>query len=353
MESIELLKKLISFPSFSRENANEAIRFVRDYLESFKIYGKIIENNGYYSYVTTIGSGKETLILNGHLDVVSGSNAQFIPKEKEGRIIGRGSADMKSGCVAMIQSIIRLKDVKLKNKIMLQLVTDEETGGINCTKHLVDTGYLGNFVICTEPTNLCISLQAKGIIRIDVITKGKSAHGSRPWEGENAIIKAYDNYRKIKKLDILNKGSEFYENSSVNLAFINGGDIYNRVPDSSIMGFDIRYVPEIDPNKIIKAIQKCIEGEVIVKAIEPGVYGLKENKYTQKLSQSLKRVMPHMHIQYSVQHGGSDGRYYAQKGIPIVEFGPKGNYWHGDDEYVEIQSVKDLEEVLVDFIKVF
>lgn len=353
MESIDLLKKLITFRSSSREQSNKAIQFISEYLESFEIKGNIIKKNGYYSYVTTIGSGEKTLILNGHLDVVSGRDDQFIPKEKDGRIIGRGSADMKSGCVAMIQSIIRLRDTKLKSKIMLQLVTDEEIGGFNCTKHLVDSGYLGDFVICTEPTNLNISFQAKGIIRIDIISKGKSAHGSRPWEGENAIIKAYDNYEIINQLEILNRGSEFYEKSSINLAFIKGGDIYNRVPDLSVMGFDIRYVPEINPIDIVEEIRKNIDGEVIIKSIEPGVHVIKENKYIQKLSKSLKRVIPNSPIEYSVQHGGSDGRYYAQKGIPIVEFGPKGDYWHGADEYVEIQSVKELEEVLVDFIKSF
>lgn len=353
MESIDLLKKLITFRSSSLEQANEAIVFISKYLESYEIYGEIIENNGYYSYITTIGTGKKTLVLNGHLDVVSGKDEQFIPIVKDGRMIGRGTTDMKSGCVAMIQSIIRLKNEDLDSKIMLQLVTDEETGGVNCTKHLVEEDYLGDFVICTEPTNLSISLQAKGIIRIDVISKGKSAHGSRPWEGENAIIKSYENYKAIKSLEILNKGSEYYEKSSVNLAFINGGDIYNRVPDCSVMGFDIRYVPDINPHEIIEKISNSIDGEIIIKSIEPGVYGLKENKYIQKLSGSIKKIIPDSEVKFTAQHGGSDGRYFAEKGIPIVEFGPKGNHWHGDDEYVEIESVKQLEEILVDFIKKF
>ena len=353
MKSIDLLKKLVSFRTISIEKANEAIVFISNYLETFNIYGEIIENNGYYSYVTTIGSGEKTLVLNGHLDVVSGKDSQFIPIEEKGRLIGRGTADMKSGCVAMIQSIIKLKDHHLNTKVMLQLVTDEETGGENCSKYLVDQGYLGDFVICTEPTNLSISLQAKGIIRIDVVSKGKSAHGSRPWEGENAIIKAYENYKLIKELEILNKGSEYYEKSSVNLAFINGGDIYNRVPDCSVMGFDIRYVPDINPHEIIEKISDKIDGEIIIKAIEPGVYGIKENEYIQKLSDSLKKVVRDSEVKFTAQHGGSDGRYFAEKGIPIVEFGPTGDHWHGEDEYVEIQSMLQLEEILIDYIESF
>ena len=53
------------------------------------------------------------------------------------------------------------------------------------------------------------------------------------------------------------------------------------------------------------------------------------------------------------QHGGSDARFFAEKGIPAIEFGPKGNYWHGDNEYVEIESIYKLEEIIYDFAKKF
>jgi len=54
-----------------------------------------------------------------------------------------------------------------------------------------------------------------------------------------------------------------------------------------------------------------------------------------------------------VQHGGSDGRFYAAKGIPVIEFGPRGNYWHGDGEYVEIESMLQLERSLINYMKQF
>lgn len=353
MDSIELLKKLVTIKSYTMDQANDALDFLRRYLKSNGIYGEIIENNGYKSYVTSIGNGPKTLVLNGHLDVVSGKASQFNPIEMDGKIIGRGTADMKSGCVAMVQTLIRLKDHSLDSKVMLQLVTDEETGGINCTNHLVKKGYIGDFVICTEPTNLEISIQAKGILRINIETYGKPAHGSRPWEGDNAILKAYRNFEKIKKLEILNESSKFYKKSSVNLAFLKGGDIYNRVPEKSVMGLDIRYVPHLNPTKIIEAIEAVVDGKVIIKAIEAGVNCLSTNEHINKLSQSVTKVLPERKIKYIAQHGGSDGRFFAQKGIPTVEFGPVGHDWHGDEEYVEKKSIYQLEEILVDFIKNF
>jgi succinyl-diaminopimelate desuccinylase len=256
---------------------------------------------------------------------------------------------MKGGCAAMMQAFIRLKDEDPGSRVMLQLVPDEETGGRMGTRFLVEQGYIGDFVICTEPTNLQISIQTKGIILLDIISAGKAAHGSRPWEGENAILKSLENFVGITALPILNIGSDFYEKSSVNLARIHGGDIYNRVPDSCVMGLDIRYVPHLDPEEIIARIREAVDGEVQVKICEHGVNVDPADPYVQRLRESVERIMPDETVELSAQHGGADTRFFAARGIPAVEFGPRGAFWHGDGEYVEAESLKQLEDILVDF----
>ena len=355
MNSIELLKELIKIDSSTKEKGNYAIEYCSDYLKSHGIEGKIFENNGFKSYVAVLGEGDKTLVLNGHVDVVSGKENQFIPLEDEKVIVGRGSADMKGGCAAMIGAFIRLNWVKekLSGKIMLQLVSDEEIGGKNCSGYLVENGYVGDFVICTEPTNLKISLKSKGIIRLDVESKGVSAHGSRPWEGKNAILKSIENYSVIEKLPIMNVSSKFYEKSTANLAFISGGDIYNRVPEKSVIGLDIRYVPNIDPNDIVENIVEAVDGNVIVKAVELGVNVDQNNFYVQEFSKTVLKNLGCDSIDYTAQHGGSDARFFAKLGIPAIEFGPSGDFWHGDDEYVEKESVKILEEILFEFSERF
>lgn len=350
---MNLLNELIQIESTSVENINKAIEFCADYIGKKGISGKVLKNNGFKSYVATIGQGERTLILNGHLDVVSGDRAQFNPVEKEGKIIGRGSADMKGGCVAMINAFIALQNEELPCRIMLQLVPDEETGGKNGTGFLVEQGYTGDFVICTEPTNLKISIKTKGIINLFIETTGISAHGSRPWEGENAISKAFGNFQRIENLDILKEGSQYYKSSSVNLGKISGGDILNRVPDKCLMGLDIRYVPHLDPDRIIEEMKKVTDGEITVGMVEPGVNTREDDLYVKKLTESVSRVIPGEAVELSVQQGGSDGRYFSYKGIPAVELGPKGNYWHGENEYVEKKSIVQLEEILIDFAKSF
>ncbi|TCO69347.1 succinyl-diaminopimelate desuccinylase [Marinisporobacter balticus] len=353
MESISLLKELVEIDSSTIEKANEVIDYLAAYLKNNGIHGKILEYKGYKSYVSTIGEGSKTLVLNGHLDVVSGKEEQFKPYIDGDRFYGRGSADMKGGVVAIVQAMIRLKKEPLNCKVMLQLVTDEEIGGFHCTRYLVEKGYIGDFVICTEPTNMTLSIQAKGIMRLDIVTNGFSAHGSRPWEGENAILKSMRNYEKIEKLPILRIGSEFYEKTSINLALIKGGDIYNRVPDHSFMGLDIRYVPHIDPEKIVKDIEEVVEGEVIVKVIEPGINVSVECEDLKNLMKVIKEVTGIDQVKTSGQHGSSDARFFTSIGVPAIEFGPIGEHWHGDSEYVTMSSVLNLENILVEYAKQF
>jgi len=353
MDSLSLLKEFIKVDSSTVENANHLIKYTAEYLASQGIKGEIIEKNGFMSYVSTIGKGGKTLVFNGHLDIVSGKSGQFTPVEKDGKLYGRGSADMKSGCVAIIQAFVALSKRPLNCKVMLQLVTDEETGGSNCTKYLVELGYLGDFVICTEPTQLQPSIQSKGMIKLDLNVKGVSAHGSRPWEGENAIVNAFDAYEKISALPILKEGSEFYTCSSVNLALIKGGDIYNRVPDFCVMGLDIRFVPHLDPLLIMEAIKGAVTCDVRLIGLEPGVLVKPEDPYISKLIESINKIIPEQGVQIMGQHGGSDARFFATRGIPAIELGPIGKAWHGDDEYVEIQSMIDLENILIEYAQHF
>lgn len=353
MDSITLLKELIKVDSSSKKNANKLIDYVSDYLYAKGLEGEIIENNGYKSYILTIGKGSKTIVLNGHLDVVPGKEYQFNPIEKNGRIYGRGSADMKSGCVAMINTVVELSKKKLPNRVMLQLVTDEESGGFNCTKYLVDNGYIGDFVICTEPTNLDVSIQAKGFLRLDLEVHGLAAHGSRPWQGDNAIVKAIEDYNEIKNLPILQIGSDFYESSTVTLSLIKGGDVYNKVPDKAKIGLDIRYIPSLNQDDIMYQIKDVTEGNVKLKSSGNSINTEAENPHVKNLLEVIGLINKDMEVKIFGQHGSSDARFFSNKGIPVVEFGPMGCDWHGDDEYMEIESLYKLEKILKNFIKNF
>jgi succinyl-diaminopimelate desuccinylase len=276
----------------------------------------------------------------------------FEPYEIEGKIFGRGSADMKAGCAAMMNTIIKLSKESLNCKVMLQLVSDEEEGGLNGTKILVEKGYHGDFIICGEPTNLKLSIQSKGFIRLKILEYGKSAHGSRPWEGENAIKKAINTYDRIISLPFLKISSEFYDGSTVNLAKIHGGDIYNKVPDRCEIGLDIRYIPDIDSGTIIEEIESVVDGEVEIIHIGEGTSIPKDNIFLEELRKTVCDFTDE-NAGYTVQHGSSDVRHFSKHGVSAIEFGPSGENWHGDGENVDIESINVYENILFDFAKKF
>ncbi|WP_226645581.1 M20 family metallopeptidase [Mesobacillus subterraneus] len=346
----ELLKELILIDSSTKEGANQAVEFCRQWLIEHELQPSLIENNGYKMLVCEIGEGDKTIVWNGHVDVVSGKKEQFVPVEKNGRIYARGAADMKAGVAAMMIAMKELRNQKIGVKIQLQIVSDEEIGGMNCTGYLVENGYRGDFVIASEPTQLGIALQAKGVLRIEVEVTGKSAHGSRPWEGENAIVKAYQIYEKLLELPFTKESSEFYRSPSINLAIISGGEVFNKVPDHCVMSLDIRYLPGQDADSIVQEIEGISDGKVTVSLKGIPVATKRDDSFITQLKPVLEKHVAGEAVMFG-QHGAADTQYYAAHGIPAIEFGPSGANWHGDDEFVELESLEKYKEILIDYVK--
>lgn len=348
----ELLKELILIDSSTMEGANQAVEFCRQWLIEHELKPSLIENNGYKMLVCEIGEGDKTIVFNGHVDVVSGKKAQFIPVEKDGKIYARGAADMKAGVAAMMVAMKELRDQKPGVKIQLQIVSDEEIGGMNCTGYLVENGYRGDFVISSEPTQLGIALQAKGVLRLEVEVSGKSAHGSRPWEGENAIVKAYRIYEKLLELPFTKESSEFYQSPSINLAIISGGEVFNKVPDRCLMSLDIRYLPGQDPDTIVQQIESISDGKITIGLKGIPVATKQDDPFITQLKPILEKHISGEAVIFG-QHGAADTQYFAAHGIPAIEFGPSGANWHGDDEYVVLESLEKYKDILIDYVKTY
>ncbi|WP_285890845.1 M20 family metallopeptidase [Mesobacillus subterraneus] len=346
----ELLKELILIDSSTKEGANQAVEFCKQWLIEHELQPSLIENNGYKMVVCEIGEGDKTIVFNGHVDVVSGKKEQFVPVEKNGRIYARGAADMKAGVAAMMVAMKELHNQKIGVKIQLQIVSDEEIGGMNCTGYLVENDYRGDFVISSEPTQLGIALQAKGVLRLEVEVTGKSAHGSRPWEGDNAIVKAYRVYEKLLELPFTKESSEFYESPSINLAIIAGGEVFNKVPDHCVMSLDIRYLPGQNPDSIVQQIEGISEGKVTVGLKGIPVATKQDDPFINQLKPVLEKHIAREAVIFG-QHGAADTQYFAAHGIPAIEFGPSGANWHGDDEFIELESLEKYKDILIDYVK--
>ncbi|MBF7016089.1 M20 family metallopeptidase [Staphylococcus durrellii] len=349
-KAVELLQQLIKYDSSDKSVANETIAFCKRWLESEGVTAEIISNNGFDMLICEVGQGDKTLVLNGHVDVVSGKETQFDPIIKEGKLYGRGSADMKAGVAAIMVAVAELNKLELtQTKVQLQLVTDEEIGGKNCANYLTNEGYLGDFVICPEPTQIDIGFQAKGILQIDIELSGASAHGSRPWEGVNAIDKAFEVYDQLLHLPFASESTEFYDGPSINLAKIHGGEVYNKVPDACTLSFDIRYLPTQNQSQILKEIEGITDGKIHINLEGPPVMNDKNQPYIKQLVGEIKQHTNKDEVKLFGQHGFADTRYFSRFNVPAVEFGPSGNHWHGDGEYVEVDSIENYKNIIVTF----
>lgn len=353
-ETIDLLKDLIGYDGSNQSVADDTIDFCQKWLESAGLEVEALSNGGYKMLVCTVGEGDKRLIWNGHVDVVTGHPEQFQAVEQNGKIYGRGAIDMKGGLSAMMVALSELQDEDLEDtSVQLQIVSDEEVGGNYCTAYLVNHGYLGDFAICGEPTQLSIGYKAKGVLQAKLTFTGHSAHGSRPWEGENAILKAFQAYEAIKELPFAKVSSDVYDNPSINLAKLEGGDAYNMVPQLCEMVLDIRYLPEQHKDVILREIKSVTDAKIDIQNEAIPVDNDLDNPYIQLLVSSIEQTTGKADVDIFGQHGTSDGAYYLLHDVPAIEFGPKGANWHGEDEYADIESIETYKEILKDFAKRF
>jgi succinyl-diaminopimelate desuccinylase len=347
-----LTERLVTYDTSTAEGLHAAAGFVKGWLEARDIEVEAHKFGDLHALTAAVGpDGARTLVLHGHLDVVPGHAEQFVPRVEGDRLYGRGAYDMKGGLAAMMcaaHDLVEQRDVRVR----LVIVPDEESEDIECRSSdtLVRRGYVGDFAITGEPTNMHIGVQAKGVLACRILVSGRAAHGSTPWLGDNAIVKAVDVFRRIESLPFSRESSELFDRPSINLGRAIGGDAPNKVPDACVMDVDIRYLPEQDPDEILEAIRTIPDVEVKRTFVFPPAHVSRSNPYVRALSEALGPVTHGASVSVG-RDGASDAVSFLRAGIPAVEFGPAGSGHHGPEEWVSISSLARYRRLLVDFAR--
>lgn len=348
---INLTTKLINIESIKEkpDKLDDVLDVIKNDLSNYYCKSFLHNNIKSLLYTNTKNARKFKIILNVHLDVVPGLKEQFVTSIKGDKLYGRGAYDMKASAAVEILIFKNLAK-SLNYPIALQLVTDEETGGFNGTKHQIEKGICGDFVIAGESTNFEVNNEAKGIYWLEVTTYGSSAHAARPWEGENAINKMVKLVQNLNKLLPIPTSAKWV--TTQNLATIRTDNTANnKVPDKCTATFDIRYIPmdkNIIINKIIKILPSNSEWKLLIK--EPSQLTNKNNKYINKLIKSIYEITKVNHGLVSY-HGASDIRHYDKIRNAGVCFGPIGAGLHTDNEWVSIKSLVQYYKILEHFLK--
>jgi succinyl-diaminopimelate desuccinylase len=293
-----------------------------------------------------------TIVLHGHLDVVPARPEQFSPRLDGDRLFGRGAYDMKGGLAGMMLAV---HDLAAQDGVRVHFVcvADEESEELEQrgSDYLVEQGYLGDFAITGEPTDMHIGIQAKGVLAMRIEVTGKAAHGSTPWIGDNAVLKAIDVFRQIEILPFARESSDLFDRPSINLGRIIGGDALNKVPDLCAIDVDVRYLPGQDADEIRAAVDELPDARVVkVFHRQPAIVE-RDNPFVQALGEAIARVAPPDGEQLSVgRDGASDAISFIEAGVPAVECGPVGAGHHGPEEWVSVRSLGEYRRALVEFV---
>ncbi len=346
-----LTEKLIGYDTSEHEGVRLCAGFIKGWLEARDIATTQLRVRDLPIVVAEVGSGEGPVaVIHGHIDVVPAREGQFDPFLEGDRLFGRGAYDMKGAVAAMMLALADLREGEAR--VRLALVPDEETEEEfdRGSDVLVDAGYGGDFAITGEPTDMLIGVAAKGVLALRIEVSGRAAHGSTPWEGDNAITKAFSVFRGIESLPFSRQSSELFDRPSINLGRILGGDALNKVPDTCVIDVDIRYLPEQDPGVILEQIREIPDARVLSTFQREPVEVDRDSPFVRALGAAAQPN--HRGEVTSVgRDGASDAVSFIRAGVPAVEFGPVGAGHHGPEEWVSVSSLAAYRRTICDFAR--
>jgi succinyl-diaminopimelate desuccinylase len=349
-----LTERLITYDTSTLEGMQSAAGFIKGWLEARDVEVTGTTHNGLPVLAAAVGAqgAAPTVIFHGHLDVVPGLPDQYFPRVDGDRLYGRGAYDMKGGLAGMMCALVDLagqSDVRLHFLCVSDEESDEEQQ--RGSDYLVEQGHLGDFAITGEPTDLHVGVEAKGVLAMRIEVTGTAAHGSTPWVGDNAVLKALDVFRVIESLPFARESSDLFDRPSINLGRILGGDAVNKVPDVCIIDVDIRFLPGQDSEAILAAVNDLRDTRVVKTFRRAPAIVQRENPFVQVLGKAIAAIAPRTERISVGRHGASDATAFIDAGVPAVEFGPEGAGHHGPEEWVSVRSLGQYRRALVEFVQ--
>lgn len=321
-----------------------------NYIEFDKAFD-IVKNelNNYYIKEYLINNYKNLVISNTedkNLDIIFCAHMDVVPNDEykatvnEDKLYGRGSFDMKSGLSVIISL---LKNNMTNKKIAFIITSDEEIGGF-CCKEILKNYSASLAVIPDAGKDFELIVEEKGLLQLEIISKGINAHASEPYNGENAIVKLFNIYNELLKIYKIPKSKDEFI-TSINLSKINGGTSINLVPDKASMVLDIRFTKEDTIEDIINNI-KNISNDIEIKILDSGpTFYVDHNlEIVQNFINDASKILK-QDVKIEKCVATSDAIYFSEKNIPTILINPKGDNWHKNDEYVEIESLYTLYQI--------
>lgn len=349
----EILEKLVGLQTTDDkpEVIEEALDYIGAHLSERGMYVERFNYNGVGSLVATTKQTKSPkVMLVGHVDVVAAPDDQFKLGKENGNYTGRGVYDMKYAIAAFMQLADTIKANLQDYDFGIMVTGDEENAGPNGAGKLVENGYRAGVVVLPDAgeahDNWKLERSAKGFLYKTATATGIAAHGSRPWQGENAIYKIIDFVNDLRR-EFPNQDQL---GSTLNIGKINGGLAPNQVPAEASVTIDIRVPNEQEAQRAAQLLDKFAQnhGLDLQDLMPSGVPHRPdlESPLFKAFYKCFEQVVTDKKLIPEDSFGGSDARYFAQVGVPCILVNPPGKGLHADHESVEIEGVTQLHDIL-------
>lgn len=357
-ELTDLLAHLVTLDTVSsNKKANKkALEWVQEELKDLPVHFKWFESNGFPSLlITTQDTKTPKLWLIAHMDVVPAPEDLFIPTVENNELHGRGAMDMKMAIASYILLAKDLNDSLPDYDFGIMLTSDEEVGGKNGVKYLLDQGYTSKIGLDPDGGfNWHIEEEAKGVLLIKLVAHGQSAHSSRPWEGENAIEKLQSILPKIQNLYPKSNQPDIDWFPTVSVTMIQGGEATNVIPEYAESDINIRYPASMSPSKILKDINDIVQhypGVNLMESLQGSAHKVDITNPNFLLFKKIAKEKFNIDVKTVKSHGASDARFFGEKGIPVLVVSPTGGDIHSDDEWVDLDDLVRYYEVMKEWVK--
>jgi succinyl-diaminopimelate desuccinylase, proteobacterial clade len=376
IDPVKLLERLIACPSVTPEEAG-ALDLLEAELKGlgFAVTRLRFEGDGSYpvdNLFATRGAGGRRLLFAGHTDVVPPGDAAhwtadpFQPRIADGRIYGRGAADMKSGIAAFVAACAAIPPEA--GIIQLAITNDEEADAINGTEKLVrwmaENGHHFDLAIVGEPSSAetlgdSIKIGRRGSFSGRVTVTGTQGHVAYPHKANNPlpVLAAVATALSSEPLD---GGTAHFPASNLELTSIDvGNPVSNVIPMSGVLRFNIRYNDLWTPETLADWVRgRIAQVEANGTRVDFEIAGVPSRSFLSPLGadiETLSAVIAERNGKapdYSTGGGTSDARFIAQYG-PVVECGLVGPSMHKADEHIALSDLTGLAEIYEGFMRRF
>lgn len=372
--SLDLLERLVAFPTVSRDSNLALIGFIRDYLAGHGVASELFLNaeGTKANLFATLGpSDRGGVVLSGHTDVVpvdgqAWTRDPFRLSESEGRLYGRGTADMKGFIASVLAAVPAFLAQPLRLPVHLAFSYDEEVGCLGVRSLLDALAQRPNrprLCLIGEPTELRPVLGHKGKLAMRCQVHGAACHSAYAPQGVNAIEYAARLIGHLGEIGEELARPEHHDPrfdppySTVQTGLIEGGRALNIVPAECRFDFEVRALPGFDAQQVATRLDRYAQAELVprMQAVQPGTgirfepLGSYPGLATDAASEAAELVAL---ISGSRDFGtvafGTEGGLFNEAGIPTVVCGPGSmDQGHKPDEFVTLAQLEACDAMLL------